>query len=30
MSSKLLNMNEDVAYCKDLTCAKVMEIRSIG
>ena len=27
---KLLNMNEDVAYCKALTCVKVMEISSIG
>jgi hypothetical protein len=29
MSSKLLNMNEDIAYCKALTCTKVMEV-SIG
>jgi hypothetical protein len=30
MNSKLLNMNEDVAYCKSLTFANVMEINSIG
>jgi hypothetical protein len=29
-NSKLLNMNEDVAYCKALTFANVMEINSIG
>jgi hypothetical protein len=29
-SSKLLNMNEDVACCKALTFANVMEINSIG
>jgi len=30
MSSKLLNMNEGVAYCKALTFANVMEMNSIG
>jgi hypothetical protein len=30
MSSKLLDMNEDVTYSKALTFANVMEINSIG